>query len=89
MSRFDQILRHEEILAASFAETSGRRTPQKTAGQPVNQASAAASTTVTTVALLQSQAESVMTREQLYEMFQQIVSVRKYEHQVLFNAMQV
>ena len=33
--------------------------------------------------------EAVLSKEQLYEMFQNIVHVKKYEHQILYNAMQV
>lgn len=99
MSKFDQILRHEEILAGSFADSGALgnrpRTPQKQAPHLVapNAASAAAASAGLSGAsaqhLLQSQAESVMTREQLYEQFQLILGVRKYEHQMLFNALQV
>ena len=31
--------------------------------------------------------EFVMTKEQLYDMFQQILGVKKFEHQLLYNAM--
>jgi hypothetical protein len=31
----------------------------------------------------------IMTKEQLYDLFQQILSVKKFEHQLLYNAMQV
>ena len=31
----------------------------------------------------------VMTKEQLYDLFQQILNVKKFEHQLLYNAMQV
>ena len=30
-----------------------------------------------------------MNKEQLYDLFQQILGVKKFEHQLLFNAMQV
>ena len=30
-----------------------------------------------------------MNKEQLYDLFQQILSVKKFEHQLLYNAMQV
>lgn len=33
--------------------------------------------------------EMAMPKEQLYDMFQQILSVKKFEHQLLFNALQV
>uniref|UniRef100_A0A1I8JDI9 Calcium-dependent secretion activator n=1 Tax=Macrostomum lignano TaxID=282301 RepID=A0A1I8JDI9_9PLAT len=33
-----------------------------------------------------SQSELVLSKEQLYEMFQNILSVRKYEHQIMYNA---
>jgi len=33
--------------------------------------------------------ESVLGKEQLYELFQSIVRIKKYEHQILYNAMQV
>jgi hypothetical protein len=33
--------------------------------------------------------ESILTKEQLYEMFQNILGIKKFEHQVLFNAAQV
>ncbi|VDK23079.1 unnamed protein product [Taenia asiatica] len=35
------------------------------------------------------QLEIFMTKEQLYDMFQSILGVKKYEHQILFNALQV
>ncbi|CAH1960786.1 unnamed protein product [Acanthoscelides obtectus] len=31
--------------------------------------------------------ESILTKEQLYDMFQQILGVKKFEHQLLFNAL--
>ena len=31
----------------------------------------------------------VMSKEQLYDLFQQILNVKKFEHQLLYNAMQV
>ncbi|XP_063706788.1 calcium-dependent secretion activator isoform X1 [Culicoides brevitarsis] len=31
--------------------------------------------------------ESILTKEQLYDMFQQILGVKKFEHQILFNAL--
>ena len=96
MGKFDQILRHEEILAGSFADSGALgnrpRTPQKLAPHLVAPAAAAAGAGLSGTSaqhLLQSQAESVMTREQLYEQFQLILGVRKYEHQMLFNALQV
>lgn len=33
--------------------------------------------------------ELILSKEQLYEMFQQILGVRKFEHQLLYNACQV
>ena len=30
-----------------------------------------------------------MTKEQLYDLFQQILNIKKFEHQLLYNAMQV
>ena len=31
----------------------------------------------------------VLSKEQLYDVFQQILNVKKFEHQLLYNAMQV
>ena len=31
----------------------------------------------------------IMNKEQLYDLFQQILNVKKFEHQLLYNAMQV
>jgi len=33
--------------------------------------------------------EAVLSKDQLYDMFQHIVHIKKYEHQILYNAMQV
>ena len=33
--------------------------------------------------------ELALSKEQLYDMFQQILGVKKFEHQLLFNALQV
>lgn len=33
--------------------------------------------------------ESILSKEQLYDMFQQVLSVKKFEHQILFNALMV
>jgi len=33
--------------------------------------------------------EMILTKEQMYDMFQQILGVKKFEHQLLFNALQV
>ncbi|VDD79190.1 unnamed protein product, partial [Mesocestoides corti] len=35
------------------------------------------------------QPEAFMSKEQLYDMFQNIIGVKKYEHQILFNALQL
>lgn len=35
------------------------------------------------------QPESILSKEQLYNMFQNVLGVKKYEHQILFNALQV
>lgn len=34
-------------------------------------------------------AEMILTKEQLYDMFQHILTIKKFEHQLLFNALQV
>jgi len=33
--------------------------------------------------------EAILSKEQLCDMFQHIVHIKKYEHQILYNAMQV
>ena len=33
--------------------------------------------------------ELILSKEQLYDMFQQILGVKKFEHQLLFNALQL
>jgi len=33
--------------------------------------------------------ELILSKEQLYDMFQQILGVKKFEHQLLYNALQV
>lgn len=33
--------------------------------------------------------ELILSKEQLYDMFQQILGVKKFEHQLLFNALLV
>lgn len=33
--------------------------------------------------------ELILTKEQLYDMFQQILGVKKFEHQILYNALMV
>jgi hypothetical protein len=33
--------------------------------------------------------ELILSKEQLYDMFQQILGIKKFEHQLLFNALQV
>ena len=33
--------------------------------------------------------ELIMPKEQLFDMFQQILGIKKFEHQLLFNALQV
>lgn len=33
--------------------------------------------------------ELILSKEQLYEMFQQILGIKKFEHQLLYNALQV
>ncbi|BHF73304.1 secretion activator [Sparganum proliferum] len=35
------------------------------------------------------QPELILTKEHLYDMFQNVLNVKKYEHQILFNAMQL
>lgn len=38
---------------------------------------------------LSAMSELILSKEQLYEMFQQILGIRKFEHQLLYNACQV
>uniref|UniRef100_A0AAV2KPM6 Uncharacterized protein n=1 Tax=Knipowitschia caucasica TaxID=637954 RepID=A0AAV2KPM6_KNICA len=38
---------------------------------------------------LSAVSELILSKEQLYEMFQQILGIRKFEHQLLYNACQV
>ncbi|XP_029009329.1 calcium-dependent secretion activator 2 isoform X3 [Betta splendens] len=38
---------------------------------------------------LSAMSELILSKEQLYEMFQQILSIRKFEHQLLYNACQL
>lgn len=33
--------------------------------------------------------EAILSKEQLYDMFQQILGIKKFEHQLLYNALQV
>ena len=33
--------------------------------------------------------EMILSKEQLFDMFQQILGVKKFEHQILFNALMV
>ena len=33
--------------------------------------------------------EAILTKEQLFDVFQNILGVKKYEHQILYNALQV
>uniref|UniRef100_A0A914ZM37 Calcium-dependent secretion activator n=2 Tax=Parascaris univalens TaxID=6257 RepID=A0A914ZM37_PARUN len=37
----------------------------------------------------QSNADLILLKDQLYDMFQQILSVKKFEHQIIFNALQL
>lgn len=39
--------------------------------------------------MVASTSEMILTKEQLYDMFQNILNVKKYEHQILYNALQV
>lgn len=39
--------------------------------------------------LLSTSSELILSKEQLYQMFQQILGIRKLEHQLLYNACQV
>lgn len=34
-------------------------------------------------------ADAVLGKEQLYDVFQQILGVKKFEHQIIFNALQL
>ena len=45
--------------------------------------------TISGLAYYQMASESVMSKEQLFDMFQSILGVKKYEHQILYNALQV
>ena len=33
--------------------------------------------------------ESILSKDQLYEMFQMVLGIKKFEHQLIFNAAQV
>lgn len=37
----------------------------------------------------QASADLIQSKEQLYDMFQQILNVKKFEHQIIFNALQL
>ncbi len=89
MLKFDQICRG----GASGTDSDESRRPSSTPGHkqsvsapPQPPFSACGSP----FALVASNAESTpSSKEQLYDMFQQILCVKKYEHQILFNACQV
>ena len=36
-----------------------------------------------------SSSESILSKEQLYDMFQNILTIKKFEHQLIFNSAQV
>ena len=52
-------------------------------------AAAAAAAAVASSQTSQPAGEPALTKEQLYDMFQHILSIKKFEHQLLFNALQV
>lgn len=37
----------------------------------------------------QTNADLILGKDQLYDMFQQILNVKKFEHQLIYNALQV
>ena len=89
------MLKFDQICRGGLNETEEARRPSSTPGHKQSvtgppPASAALSACGSPFALVASNAESTpSSKEQLYDMFQQILSVKKYEHQILFNACQV
>lgn len=37
----------------------------------------------------QQNADAIMSKEQLYDAFQQILNIKKFEHQIIFNSLQL
>jgi hypothetical protein len=37
----------------------------------------------------QQNADAIMSKEQLYDIFQQILNIKKFEHQIIFNSLQL
>lgn len=37
----------------------------------------------------QANADTIQSKEQLFDMFQQILNIKKFEHQIVFNALQL
>jgi hypothetical protein len=37
----------------------------------------------------QQNADVIMSKEQLYDVFQQILNIKKFEHQIIFNSLQL
>lgn len=96
--KFESIILGGELEMATTADSpDAPATPTPIAG-PTGVGPAAGSTAVQAVGAqqqaqqsnqLQHQQQLGMTKEQLYQMFQNILNIKKFEHQLLYNALQL
>lgn len=76
-AKFDTVLKGEEDVALSASGASGRGKQGSTPKSPRGGVQQLGHT------------DFLMSKDQLFDMFQQILGVKKLEHQLIFNALQV
>ena len=95
MCKYDQIYRGDDDTRRNYAPPSSSASPSVAGGrggvgQGANSLSGGMGPGGASNPMGGSVAsEVILSKEQLYDMFQTILGVKKYEHQILYNAMQV
>lgn len=90
--KFESIIRDQDGLQGALNDNS-LTTTSMSAGGVVEQSQAllhpSSSSSLLTGSTQQQQQQQQMTKEQLYQMFQNILNIKKFEHQLLYNALQL
>lgn len=74
--------------AAGSVADSAAATPSSSILQPATGSAVGLSSAVSTAQMQQQQPQQ-LSKEQLYQMFQNILTIKKFEHQLLYNALQL
>lgn len=87
-SKFESIVSEDANVNAAAQSEPASSSPSSALGPASSSSSAPGAPGQPPVPLLPQQQQQ-LTKEQLYQMFQNILSIKKFEHQLLYNALQL